>query len=73
MPRHEGDGWGSSSTNLPADSYSNPPHWSFHEAVLQSDKCFCGVVVVERIYANVSYCSFVAPGNNSLEVYERVE
>ena len=37
------------------------------------DKCFCGVVVVERIYVNVSYCSFVAPGNNSLEVYERVE
>ena len=38
-----------------------------------SDKCFCGVVVVEWIYTNVSYCSFVAPGNNSLEVYERVE
>ena len=38
-----------------------------------SDKCFCGVVVVERIYANVSYCSFVAPGDNSLEVYERVK
>ena len=37
---------------------------------LKYDKCFCGVVVVERIYTNVSYCSFVAPGNNSLEVYK---
>ena len=37
---------------------------------------FCGVVVVDvgkRMYANVSYCSFVVPGNNSLKVYERVE
>ena len=32
-----------------------------------------GAVVVERIYTNVSCCSFVAPGYNSLKVYEKVE
>ena len=44
--------------------------------MFKPDKCFCGVVVVDivkQMYANVSYCSFVVPGNNSLKVYERVE
>ena len=34
MPRYEGDGWRSRCTDLPADAYSDPPHWTLREDVL---------------------------------------